>query len=38
MTAVLDHLEDTYGGVTAYLRAGGMSEEQLSALRDRLVD
>jgi protein tyrosine/serine phosphatase len=37
MTGVLDHLEDRYGGVTAYLRSGGMTEEQLTALRERLV-
>jgi protein tyrosine/serine phosphatase len=37
MTGVLDHLEDRYGGVIAYLRSGGMTEEQLSALRERLV-
>jgi protein-tyrosine phosphatase len=37
MLDVLDHLEDRYGGVAGYLRAGGMSEEQLAALRERLV-
>jgi len=37
MTAVLEHLEDKYGGAEAYLRSGGMTDEQLSALRERLV-
>lgn len=36
MLAVLDHLETTYGGVEAYLRAGGLTDAQLSALRSRL--
>jgi protein tyrosine/serine phosphatase len=37
MTAVLDHLEEEYGGVAAYLRSGGMTDEQLRALRERLA-
>ena len=37
MTGVLDHLQQEYGGVQAYLRAGGMTDEQLTALRDRLL-
>jgi protein tyrosine/serine phosphatase len=37
MLAVLEHLDDEHGSVEEYLRAGGMSEEQLSALRERLV-
>jgi protein tyrosine/serine phosphatase len=37
MLDVLDHLDERYGGVEAYLRAGGMTDEQLSALRERLV-
>jgi protein-tyrosine phosphatase len=34
---VLEHLDDRYGGAAAYLRSGGMTDEQLSALRRRLV-
>ena len=37
MYGVLDHLEEQYGGAEAYLRSGGMTDEQLSALRERLV-
>jgi protein-tyrosine phosphatase len=37
MLDVLDHLDEEYGGVPPYLRKGGMSDEQLSALRERLV-
>jgi protein tyrosine/serine phosphatase len=37
MTGVLEHLEEQYGGVEAYLRRGGMTDDQLSALRERLV-
>ncbi len=37
MYAVLDHLEGAYRGAEAYLRKGGMTDEQLSALRQRLV-
>ena len=37
MLDVLDHLDEEYGGVLPYLRSGGMSDEQLSALRERLV-
>ena len=37
MLDVLDHLEVEHGGVEAYLRSGGMTDEQLSALRERLV-
>jgi len=37
MLGVLDHLEVEHGGVEAYLRSGGMTDEQLSALRERLV-
>lgn len=36
LEGALDHLDARYGGVTAYLTAGGMRPEQLSALRDRL--
>lgn len=38
MVRVLEHLDEKYDGVEGYLRAGGMSTEQLAALRDRLVD
>jgi len=37
MLRVLDHLDERYGGVEGYLRAGGMSTDQLAALRNRLV-
>ena len=37
MIAVLDHLDETYGGVEGYLRSGGMADEQFEALRERLV-
>jgi protein-tyrosine phosphatase len=37
MLDVLEHLEVEHGGVEAYLRSGGMTDEQLSALRERLV-
>jgi protein-tyrosine phosphatase len=37
MLDVLDHLENEHGGVEAYLRSGGMTDEQLTALRERLV-
>jgi protein-tyrosine phosphatase len=38
MLAVLQHLEDQYGGAEAYLRQGGLGDNQLSALRARLVE
>jgi protein tyrosine/serine phosphatase len=38
MHAVLDHLETTYGGVLAYLRRGGLTDDQVAALRRRLLD
>jgi protein-tyrosine phosphatase len=37
MLDVLEHLDKNYGGTVSYLRSGGMSDEQLTALRDRLV-
>jgi protein-tyrosine phosphatase len=37
MLAVLKHLEDRYGGVEAYLREGGLADDQINALRARLV-
>lgn len=38
MLAVLQHLEDQYGGAEAYLRQGGLGDNQLYALRARLVE
>jgi len=38
MLRVLEHLDEKYDGVEGYLRAGGMTTEQLAALRDRLVE
>ncbi len=37
MLAALKHLEDKYGGAEEYLRQGGLDDNQLSALRARLV-
>jgi hypothetical protein len=37
MLAVLQHLEDRYGGAEAYLRQGGLDDDQFNALRARLV-
>ena len=37
MLAVLDHLEDQHGSVAEYLLSGGLTEEQLERLRDRLT-
>jgi protein-tyrosine phosphatase len=37
MLQVLDHLDATYGGVEPYLRSGGLTDDQLTALRRRLV-
>ncbi|ADB30666.1 protein tyrosine/serine phosphatase [Kribbella flavida DSM 17836] len=37
MTAILRHLDTTYGGPVAYLRHAGLTEEQLAALRARLT-
>lgn len=38
MLRVLEYLDEKYDGAEGYLRAGGMSTEQLAALRDRLVE
>jgi protein tyrosine/serine phosphatase len=38
LRTVLEHLETRYGGVEPYLRRGGMTGEQLEALRERLVE
>ncbi|WP_020580080.1 tyrosine-protein phosphatase [Actinopolymorpha alba] len=37
MLAVLKHLDDRYGGVEPYLRLGGLSDNQVNALKARLV-
>jgi protein tyrosine/serine phosphatase len=37
MLTVLDHLQQRYGGVEAYLREGGVTDSQFDALRRRLV-
>ena len=36
--AVLDHLDERYGGVAAYLRAAGVLDVQLERIRGRLVE
>jgi protein-tyrosine phosphatase len=36
--AVLNHLDVRYGGVTAYLRAAGVMDEQLGRIRVRLLE
>ena len=35
---VLDHLDDTYGGVEAYLCGTGLSEDQVSSIRTAFVE
>jgi protein-tyrosine phosphatase len=35
---VLRHLDDEHGGVEGYLRSGGLTDEQVGRLRDRLRD
>ena len=37
IVAILRHLDTTYGGPEAYLRHGGLTEDDLSKLRARLV-
>lgn len=37
MHATLDYLDEAYGGVSAYLRAAGLTEAELQQLRDRLL-
>jgi protein-tyrosine phosphatase len=37
MTAILRHLDETYGGAEAYLRHGGLTTEDLDRLRDKLI-
>jgi protein-tyrosine phosphatase len=36
--AVLDHLRTKHGGVEAYLLSGGMTSDDVSTLRDRLLE
>jgi len=38
MIQVFDHLNDKYGSIEGFLEAGGMTETQFRALRDRLVE
>ena len=38
MLAALEHLEDRYGGVEPYLRHGGLRDDQVDALRARLIE
>jgi protein-tyrosine phosphatase len=38
MDATLSHLESAYGGVAEYLRAAGVTEQEISHIRDRLRD
>lgn len=38
MLPALDYLATRYGGATAYLKANGLQDEQLAALRRKLVD
>jgi protein tyrosine/serine phosphatase len=37
MLTTLAHLESRYGGVAEYLKGGGLTDDQLTALRQRLV-
>ena len=34
---MLDEIEERYGDVASYLRAAGLSDEQIERLRERLV-
>lgn len=38
MLAALEHLEDRYGGVEPYLHHGGLTDNQVDALRARLIE
>jgi protein-tyrosine phosphatase len=38
MVAVIEEIEDRYGDVASYLRAAGLTDEQIQQLRDRLAD
>lgn len=38
MDATLAHLHGTHGGAEAYLRAGGLADDEVAALRTRLLD
>jgi protein-tyrosine phosphatase len=37
IVAILRHLDEKYGGPEAYLRHGGLTDEDLNKLRARLV-
>jgi hypothetical protein len=38
IAGVLDRLAGHHGGADAYLRAGGLADEELARLRGRLVE
>ncbi|GAA1699649.1 hypothetical protein GCM10009745_52840 [Kribbella yunnanensis] len=38
LVAILNHVDDVYGGPEAYLRQGGLTTEDLARLRRRLID
>ena len=38
MIKTLQHLDDRYGGIEGYVRAIGLSDEQVESLRDALVE
>jgi hypothetical protein len=38
MIAVIGEVERRYGDVASYLRAAGVTDEQIGRLRERLVD
>ncbi|GAA0607281.1 hypothetical protein GCM10009534_47500 [Kribbella sandramycini] len=38
IVAILRHIDEVYGGAEAYLRHGGLTDADLSRLRDRLVE
>lgn len=38
MLALIEHLQATYGGITPYLRAAGLTDRQVATLRTALVE
>ena len=38
MSITLDHLDENYGGVEGYLRETGITDEQLSAIREAMIE
>ncbi len=38
MSVTLDHLDANYGGVEGYLRAVGITDEQLAAIREAMIE